>query len=91
MEVAFVAVLVGFTSVCLVNPPTTLQMRTQAQGGYKGLALLLYITGLGGGGRGGGVEGATLGEDVGCPQAIFFLCTFIAVVWFSGEFPIGRG
>ena len=26
-EVAFVAVLVGFTSVCLVNPPTTLQMR----------------------------------------------------------------
>lgn len=32
-EVAFVAVLVGFTSVCLVNPPTTLQMRKQAQGG----------------------------------------------------------
>lgn len=72
-----------FTGVCLVNSLTALTDEEAGSGTLRGLLYLHHKP------RGWGIEGAkgaTLGEDVGCPSAIFFfLRTFIAFIWFSGE------
>lgn len=77
-----------FTGVCLVNSLTALTDEEAGSGTLRGLLYLHHKP------RGWGIEGAkgaTLGEDVGCPSAIFFSCALLSLSYgFQVELPIER-
>lgn len=68
---------------CLLNSPTALTDEETGSGRLRGLLYLHHKP------RAWGREGATLGEDVGCPSAIVFPCALLSPSFgFQVEFPI---